>query len=396
MKYLVLKKNTSPFGDPFLEAVGDDGPSFDAGVEELGARDAADRRRDPGVEDVIPSIPFSLVEPLDAAAPDPPGWGIEAVGAATAPEDGDGVTVAVLDTGIDTAHPAFAGLTFDATNLMDFTTNDAGVPGAAPDQHGHGTHVAGTIFGRDVGGVRIGVARGVRRVLIGKVLGPQGGPTEAVFNAMQWALNQRADVISMSLGINFPKVVERFVAEGFPAGIAAARALEAYRSNVRLFDRLSELIAALALRGRGAVVVAATGNESRRDQDPRFTVPVSPPAAADGFVSVGALARTGAADAPFAVAPFSNTGCVLAGPGVGILSARITSKGGGLVEKSGTSMATPHVAGVAALWVHRLFPGGFRPPGWARDVQRRLESTAAPLPGLSRTDIGLGIARAPG
>ena len=275
---------------------------------------------------------------------------------------------------------------------MDFTVNEQGVAGAAPDTNGHGTHVAGTIFGRNVDGKRIGVAPGVKKALIGKVLSPSGGATEAIYNAIEWAHRRRADVISMSLGIDFPGLVTRLIQSGFPEDIAASRALEAYRSNIRLFDRLAESIKSRVATGRGALLVAASGNESRRNQDLRYTVAVAPPAAADGFVSVGAVQQTGNADAPFAVASFSNTGCLVAAPGSSILSARV---GGGLVNKSGTSMATPHVAGAAALWTQKLFPDGERPKGWALDVQRKLEANAVSYSGLFRSDIGLGIVRAP-
>ncbi len=397
MKYLVLKKHPFCGDDPFMEMVGaDDQPPrlVTQTVELANDREVAEARRDPTVDDVIPSILFNLIEPLECPG-GPSGkraWGLEAVGATTSRQDGNGVTVAVLDTGIDTTHPTFAGLTFDDTDLMDFTTDERGVAGQAADYHGHGTHVAGTIFGRDVDGTRIGVAPGIKRALIGKVLGPQGASTEAVFNSMNWALAQRADVISMSLGINFARVVEWFVKEGYPSGIAAARALDAYRLNIRLFDRMSALIGALGDRKWGAVIVAAAGNESLRDTDVRFTVPTAPPAAADGFLSVGAVGQASSSTASLVVAPFSNTGCVLTAPGVDILSARL---GGGLTQKSGTSMATPHVAGVAVLWTQRLFPLENRPVGWAKQVQRQIEANAIALPDLSLDDVGLGIVRAP-
>ena len=148
-------------------------------------------------------------------------WGLDAVGASSSGQDGDGVTVAVLDTGIDKAHPAFAGLPFADEDLVDFIADEAGKPGSAEDDHGHGTHVAGTIFGRTVGGIRIGIAPGIRKVLIGKVLGLQGGSTEAVFNAIEWRWTA-ADVISMSLGCNFPGFVKRLVDElRLPTEIAA-------------------------------------------------------------------------------------------------------------------------------------------------------------------------------
>jgi len=274
---------------------------------------------------------------------------------------------------------------------MDFIAAEAGLPGEASDQHGHGTHVAATIFGRPVNGQRVGVAPGIERVLIARVLGPNGGPTEAIFNAIEWAVRQRADIISMSLGINFGATIKALVADDFPPEIAASRALEAYRANLRLFDALAKSVEARRHSGRGGLLVAASGNESKRQLDTRFTVAVAPPAAADGFISVGAVGRTN--DGAFEVARFSNTGCSLAGPGVAILSAQ---RGGGLVAKDGTSMAAPHVAGVAALWTQKLFPAPTqRPAGWAADVQRRLESTVLTPPGLARRDIGLGIVQAP-
>jgi subtilisin family serine protease len=403
VKYMILRKRAVPprGEDPFTElvAAGEENAGFGLPfqLDNIDDREVGELRADGDVEDLVLSVPLALIAPVEnptAEAATPPAWGIKAVGAESCPQDGSGVIVAVLDTGIERAHPAFAGLRFDDADLMDFTIDERGTAGAASDLHGHGTHVAATMFGRDVNGTRIGVARGIEKILIGKVLGSRGrGSTEGILNAIDWALARRADVISMSLGIDFPRIVTRLEQEdGLPNDIAVSRALEGYRSNLRLFDTVAAHIQARVRSGRGAMLVAAAGNESRRQQDARFTVGVAPPAVADGFISVGAVGATGDQNAPFYVAQFSNTGCLVAGPGVSILSAGL---GGTLVGKCGTSMATPHVAGVLALWIQKLFPNGKRPNGWAIDVRRAMEESVLPIPGQLRNDIGLGMVQAP-
>lgn len=125
-------------------------------------------------------------------------------------------------------------------------------------------------------------------------------------------------------------------------------ALEAYRNNLRMFDALMQMVRAQEKFNGGAVIVAAAGNESRVDKDPRFKIATSLPAAAEGVISVGALEQKGGR---LLEAPFSNRFPQISAPGVSIISARA---GGGLRAMSGTSMACPHVAGVAALWWHSL------------------------------------------
>jgi subtilisin family serine protease len=217
------------------------------------------------------------------------------------------------------------------------------------DQHGHGTHCAGTIFGRITDGVRIGVAHGVKKALIGKVLGKIAASSAMIANAIQWAIENGANVISMSLGIDFPGYEKKLEAGGFPPELATSRALEGYRANVQLFEKLASLVRARGAFTQATLIVAAAGNESRRDISPDFEIAVSPPAVAEGIISVGALGHGDPAG--LTVAFFSNTGVNVSAPGVDIVSAKL---GGGLCSLSGTSMATPHVAGVAALWAEKI------------------------------------------
>lgn len=351
-KHIILRSTRGATRDPFLgPAALAAAPEPDAGieldVEELERNEIPELTRGSDVMAVAPAMPMRLVAPVedlgDVAAPAAlvTSWGVQAVGADTSPFTGDGIVVAVLDTGIDADHPAFDGVELVEE---DFTGEGNG------DQNGHGTHCAGTIFGRDTDNHRIGVARGVSRALIGKVLGQEGGSSDEIVSAIRWAVDNGAHVISMSLGLDFPGFQRLLVEEaGFPQELATSRALEGYRQNVLLFERLASLIRTQGSFLQPAVLVAAAGNESQRTVHPSFEIAVSPPAVAEGVISVAALGE--GAGGTLEVAPFSNTGANLSGPGVGIVSARA---GGGLRSLSGTSMATPHVAGVAALWAERI------------------------------------------
>jgi subtilisin family serine protease len=332
---------------------------------------------------IAPAMPMKLIAPVGKAAKPAAAttaWGVTAVGADTSPFTGNSVVVAVLDTGIDATHPAFTGVQIVSKN---FTTE------AASDLHGHGTHCAGTILGRDVNGTRIGVARGVKKALIGKVLGEGGGSSDKIVNAINWAIENGAHVVSMSLGIDFPGFVKSMEEGGLPTQAAVTRALEGYRANVQLFERLAALIRTRGMFGQTTLLVAAAGNESERDGNPAYEIAVAPPAVAEGLISVAAL---GQSNKGFTVAPFSNTFANVSGPGVGIVSAK---RGGGLVSMNGTSMATPHVAGVAALWAEKIMSTG---PLNGVEWMGRLVASATTnglAPGFDPTDIGAGLVRAP-
>ena len=349
--------------------------------------DRADRRdllRDPQVAEVIRAMPTRLIEPVaSSAAAHGEAWGIGVVGATDCDYSGQGVKVAVLDTGIDRTHPAFAGV-----NIIekDFTGCGDG------DRQGHGTHCAGTIFGRDVNGQRIGIAPAVDSVLIGKVIPDKaGGDSDMLFNALMWAAENRADVISMSLGFDFPGRVRALVdRKGWPIELATADTLEVYRNNIRVFDSLMDNLRARQAFGGGSVVVAASGNESRRQERKDYVIGASVPAAAFGVISVGALARSGK---KFDIAQFSNGEPSVCAPGVDITSARA---GGGLATMSGTSMACPHAAGVAALWWEYVRSHGL--PQRADTVTARMTATARPdvfTDNTTEPDRGCGLVTAP-
>ncbi|NUO97408.1 MAG: S8 family serine peptidase, partial [Nonomuraea sp.] len=183
--------------EPHVEVVG------------LGKREVSDLRRDPSVTAVARPMPTTVPgAPEDADAPAPESeaaagvtWGVRALGADASSRTGAGTLVAILDTGIDASHPAFAGMTLVEE---DFTGSGIG------DKVGHGTHCAGTVFGRQVDGMRIGVAPGVERAMIGKVLGDDGrGSTAATVKGLLWAIGNDADVITMSLGIDFPAAIRQ-------------------------------------------------------------------------------------------------------------------------------------------------------------------------------------------
>lgn len=389
MKYVVIRSPEAADalrGAAFRSAaVGDGPPRLDIQIEELDVREHALLSRSSDVVAIAPSMSMCLMKPMaDAAATAVAGgasWGIGAIEADLSDMTGEGITVAVLDTGIDPDHEAFKDVELRQMNFSEDADGN--------DTSGHGTHCAGTIFGGPVGGMRIGVAPGIRRALIGKVLGKDGCSSDQVVRAVLWACDKEAQVISMSLGIDFPGQVKRLMEkEGLPPDVAASRALEGYRANVLLFERLASLMRA---RKTPALLIAAAGNESRLAENPAWSIAVSPPAVSDGFISVAALRQS---DLGLDVASFSNFGATISAPGVDIVSAKLKSVNG-LMAMSGTSMATPHVAGLAALWGQRL----------RQDDEFSISQLSAKLlasaskkglrKGIESAAVGSGLVRAP-
>lgn len=255
--------------------------------------------------------------------------------------DGSGIKVAVLDTGFDLGHPEFAGRSIATRTFV-------GQP--VQDLHGHGTHTAGTACGpKSPPGLVPRYGIGFRtQMFIGKVLTNSGSGTQAqVLAGMNWAIANRCAVISMSLGAQIP------VQPSYTAAGAAALA-------------------------NGCLIIAAAGNASQR---PAIIRPAGAPANSPTIMSVAAL------DNALRPAVFSNGGKVdISGIGVNVFSSWPRP----VLHKmiSGTSMATPHVAGCAALWAQTST--ALR--GTA--LRAKLIATARHLP-FPPSDVGAGLVQAP-
>ncbi len=271
-------------------------------------------------------------------------WGLAAIGAPAAWDRGWGssaVVIAVVDSGVDLNHPDLVDQI--ASGGWDFVDDDT-VP---DDLYGHGTHVAGIAAAEANNGLfGSGTAPGCR-ILPVRVLGADGvGNTWETAQGIEWAVTNGADVINLSLGTP--------------------------EQNHYLSDAVAYAIA------NGVVVVAASGN-----CDPDRLTDVQYPAREPGVIAVGAVQNT----TPYSIAPFSQDGASLdlVAPGVAIYSTLIDRAG----YMSGTSMATPFVAGTVALMKSldpRLTPA---------EIASTLAATAADLGAPGRDDTyGYGLARA--
>ncbi|MCZ0998164.1 S8 family serine peptidase [Streptomyces mirabilis] len=257
-------------------------------------------------------------------------------------DTGQGVKVAMLDSGADTEHPDLVGQVSDSASFVPGEDDIA-------DYNGHGTHVASTIVG--TGSASDGKERGVAsgaRLAVGKVLNSEGSGQESwIIAGMEWAArDQKARIISMSLGGSGDKT-----------------------------DPMSQAVDELS-HDTGALFVIAAGNGGPHS--------ISSPGAADSALTVGAV------DSTDTLADFSSQGPrdgdgglkpEITAPGVDIVAARSHYKRGSgyYTTMSGTSMATPHVAGAAALLASEH-------PDWSgTQLKEALVSSAKATPAYTRT-----------
>ncbi|MFF0015946.1 S8 family serine peptidase [Streptomyces sp. NPDC005374] len=288
-----------------------------------------------------------------AGAPDPKG-GVAQIGAPSAWKagyDGKGVKVAVLDTGVDATHPDLKDRILKA---KDFSGS-----GSTDDKVGHGTHVASTVVGSgaESDGKYMGVAPGAR-LLVGKVLDDTGaGDDSAIIAGMQWAVAQGAKVVSMSLG----------------------------STDTTGTDPMEKAVNDLSASSHALFVIAA-GNEGPSDTT------VDSPGSAASALTVAAV------DGNDELASFSSRGPTadgtlkpdIAAPGVDTVAAEAVhgalgeEVAPGYVTMSGTSMATPHTAGAAAILAQEH-------PDWTGDrVKAALTASAKPLTGTTAYETGAG------
>jgi hypothetical protein len=265
---------------------------------------------------------------------------------------GTGVKIAVLDTGVDQTHPDLATQEVAEKNFSDAADN--------VDRFGHGTHVASIAAGTGAksGGRFKGVAFGAQ-ILDGKVLNDFGGGQESwIIAGMQWAAEQGAKVANLSLG----------------------------GDDSASIDPLEEAVNNLSAQF-GILYVIAAGNSGSAPET------VGSPGSADAALTVGAVDRDDS------IAPFSSRGPRvgdgavkpdITAPGVGIVAAKAangfigTPAADGYVSLSGTSMATPHVAGSVALIAQQH-------PTWTgAQLKAALTASAKPNPALTAYDQGSG------
>lgn len=273
---------------------------------------------------------------------------------------GQDVKVAVLDTGVNAAHPDLDGKVHDFARFDQRGQLVAQGVAQAKDFDGHGTHVCGTIVGGNAGGRWIGMAPQAR-LLVARVLDPSGGTDEQILKGIEWAVASGADVINLSLGdLSWaPDVIDTYTA------------------------------ALLRARQAGALVVAAIGNDGHQTSggpgNDLYALSIGATDIDDRIAAFSGgrthvIERSGAIEERYL--PIVYVKPDLSAPGVDIYSSLKSE----WAYESGTSMAAPHVSGAAALLLSRL-RAGRNTPLRSLEAGARVETVEALLMG-SAVDFG--------
>lgn len=285
-------------------------------------------------------------------------WGLKALNIENSLYTGKGIDICILDTGIELSHPDFSGREIEGKSFISGESWDR-------DPNGHGTHCAGIAAGniRLDNGKRYGIAKDAN-LKIAKVLSDAGkGTTSSVIDAIDWAITKKFRILSLSLA-----------------------------SAVKLNDTPSPLFETVGARAleNNCIIIAAAGNDSSRPSVPK---PVSSPANTSSIMAVAAI------DGQMKIAKFSNAGLNpatggnvnICAPGVDIISTypkNSKNKSSSYYAMSGTSMATPHVSGMMALYMEQF------PEKTAKEIWELAETKAKPIEGLKYRDIGSGLIQA--
>ncbi|WP_153397821.1 S8 family peptidase [Chryseobacterium vaccae] len=282
-------------------------------------------------------------------------WGLKAIGLENAQYSGKGIDICILDTGLQLSHSDFSSREIEGKSFIDGEDWNR-------DPNGHGTHCAGVASGniRNDIGKRYGIAKDCN-LKIAKVLSDSGrGTTSSVIDAIDWAITKKFRILSLSLA-----------------------------APVKLNDSPSVLFETIGERAleNNCLIIAAAGNDSSRPQIPQ---PVSMPANSKSIMAVAAI------DGQMKVARFSNAGLNpstggnvnVCAPGVDIVSTypkNSKNKNNLYYAMSGTSMAAPHVTGLAALYMEQF------PDKSAKEIWELIEKKARPIEGIKYRDIGNGL-----
>ncbi len=323
-------------------------PHLGLAVGFVDARGVAALQADAQVDSVVGAPEPSLIRPVAAAAANPtvaPSWGLKRLNVPAlwnAGFTGEGIVVGHLDTGVDAAHPALKGA---IKSFAEFDMSGERVPNAKPSDSGsHGTHTAGTIVGRSGTKGVFGVAP---KAKLASAMVIEGGQViDRILGGMDWIVSEGVRIMSMSLGL---------------------------RGYTPAFEVLMN-----ALRAANVLPIIAVGNE--------FANTSRSPGNYDNVLSIGAMGEDEKVADFSGSQRFNRTNDPLVpdlvAPGVQVISC---VPGGGYEKMSGSSMATPHIAGIAALLLHA------KPGATTQELEMAILGSCSLVPTMQAARANRGV-----